>query len=42
VEIFDGIAQMAHPDHILRPGGAETLPEFEPVYPLTQGLTLQR
>ena len=41
VEIFDGIAQMAHPDHILRPGGEETLPEFEPVYPLTQGLTLR-
>ena len=41
VELFDGIAQMAHPDHILRPGGEETLPDFEPVYPLTQGLTLR-
>ncbi len=30
---------MAHPDHILRPGSDETLPDFEPVYPLTQGLT---
>jgi len=39
VELFDGIAQMAHPDHILRPGEAASLPEFEPVYPLTQGLT---
>jgi ATP-dependent DNA helicase RecG len=38
VELFDGLAQMVHPDHVLRPGGAETLPEFEPVYPLTQGL----
>jgi ATP-dependent DNA helicase RecG len=41
VEIFDGIAQMAHPDHVLRPGEAEALPPFEPVYPLTQGLTLK-
>ena len=41
VEIFDGIAQMAHPDHVLRPGEAEALPAFEPVYPLTQGLTLK-
>jgi ATP-dependent DNA helicase RecG len=40
VELFDGIAQMVHPDHILRPG-TETLAEFEPVYPLTDGLTLR-
>ncbi|WP_299133891.1 ATP-dependent DNA helicase RecG [uncultured Amaricoccus sp.] len=39
VELFDGIAQMAHPDHVLRPGGGERLAEFEPVYPLTEGLT---
>jgi ATP-dependent DNA helicase RecG len=39
VEIFDGIAQMVHPDHILRPG--EALPAYEPVYPLTEGLTLR-
>lgn len=38
VEIFDGLAQMVHPDHVLRPGGLADLPEFEPVYPLTQGL----
>jgi ATP-dependent DNA helicase RecG len=41
VELFDGIAQMAHPDHILKPGEAEALPPFEPVYPLTQGLSLR-
>ncbi len=41
VEIFDGIAQMVHPDHILRPEEAEALPAFEPVYPLTQGLALK-
>jgi ATP-dependent DNA helicase RecG len=41
VELFDGIAQMVHPDHVLRPEEAEALPEYEPVYPLTQGLTLK-
>ena len=39
VELFDGIAQMVHPEHILRPEEAEGLPEFEPVYPLTAGVT---
>ncbi len=39
VELFDGVAQMVHPDHILRPDEAASLPAFEPVYPLTQGLT---
>ena len=38
LELFDGLAQMAHPDHILRPEEAADLPEFEPVYPLTAGL----
>ena len=39
IEIFDGIAQMVHPDHILMPLQARTLPPFEPVYPLTAGIT---
>ena len=39
VEIFDGIAQMVHPDHILPPDEAGEMPEFEPVYPLTAGVT---
>jgi ATP-dependent DNA helicase RecG len=39
VELFDGIAQMVHPDHILRPEDAANLPQAEPVYPLTAGLT---
>jgi len=39
VEIFDNVLQMAHPDHILRPEQAEVLPGYEPVYPLTAGLT---
>ena len=39
VELFDSMAQMAHPDHVLRPEEAGTLPRFEPVYPLTAGIT---
>lgn len=39
VEVFDGIAQMVHPDHILALEDAGELPQFEPVYPLTAGVT---
>jgi len=39
VETFDGLYQMAHPDHVLRPDEAASLPLWEPVYPLTAGLT---
>lgn len=39
VELYDGIAQMQHPDHILKPEAAASLPAFEPTYPLTQGIT---
>ncbi len=39
VEIFDGIAQMVHPDHVLPPDEAGGMPEFEPVYPLHAGIT---
>ncbi|MBY0397680.1 MAG: ATP-dependent DNA helicase RecG, partial [Thermoleophilia bacterium] len=42
IELFDGIAQMVHPDHILRPDEAATLAPFEPVYPLTTGLALRQ
>jgi ATP-dependent DNA helicase RecG len=38
-ELFDGIAQMVHPDHVLRPEEAGEIPRFEPVYPLTAGVT---
>ncbi len=38
VEIFDGVLQMTHPDHVLTPAEAGALPDFEPVYPLTAGL----
>ncbi|THD75006.1 ATP-dependent DNA helicase RecG [Thalassobius vesicularis] len=39
VEMFDGIAQMVHPDHILPLEEAAEIPAFEPVYPLTAGVT---
>ena len=39
IEIFDGIAQMVHPDHVLRPEETNDLPLFEPVYPLVAGVT---
>ena len=39
VEYYDDRVQMAHPDWVLSPERAETLPEWEPVYPLTAGLT---
>ncbi len=41
VELFDGVAQMVHPDHVLHRAQAEALPPFEPTYPLTAGLTLK-
>ena len=39
VELFDGIAQMVHPDHVLRVEEAGDLPAYEPVYPLVAGVT---
>ncbi len=39
VEAFDGRVQMVHPDHILPQADIVQIPEFEPVYPLTAGLT---
>ena len=39
IELFDGIAQMVHPDHVLRVEEAGDLPAYEPVYPLTAGVT---
>ncbi len=39
VEIFDGIAQMVHPDHVLPLAEAQALPGYEPVYPLHGGVT---
>jgi ATP-dependent DNA helicase RecG len=39
IEIFDTMAQMVHPEHVLPPDAAARLPLFEPVYPLAAGLT---
>ncbi len=39
LELFDGVAQMVHPDHIVPVDQAGSIPEFEPVYHLTQGVT---
>jgi ATP-dependent DNA helicase RecG len=39
VEFFDGMVQMVHPDHVLRPEEAGEIPAYEPVYPLASGLT---
>lgn len=39
VELYDGRLQMPHPDLVLTPEEAKTLREWEPVYPLTQGLS---
>ncbi|MEX0286384.1 MAG: ATP-dependent DNA helicase RecG [Paracoccaceae bacterium] len=41
LEIFDGMAQMVHPDHVLAPDEASEMPSFEPVYHLTQGVSLK-
>ncbi|MFY0597252.1 MAG: ATP-dependent DNA helicase RecG [Cognatishimia sp.] len=41
VELFDGVAQMVHPDHMLAEEDARSIPEFESVYPLTSGVTLK-
>ena len=39
IETFDNTAQMVHPEHILRLEEAGDLPRYEPVYPLTAGLS---
>ena len=39
VEVFDGFAQMVHPEHAVPEDDAIDIPIFEPVYPLTAGVT---
>ncbi len=39
LEYFDGMAQIAHPDYIVMPHEREQIPIFEPIYPLTEGLS---
>ncbi len=39
LEKFNNQLQMAHPDFILNESEAKELPDFEPIYPLTAGIT---
>mmetsp|Transcript_27885 Transcript_27885/g.52101 ORF Transcript_27885/g.52101 Transcript_27885/m.52101 type:complete len:696 (-) Transcript_27885:683-2770(-) len=39
VEMFDGVVQMVHPEHIVPEPDIGEIPLFEPVYPLTAGVT---
>ena len=39
VELFDGMAQMVHPAFTVAEEDAGEIPTFEPVYPLTSGIT---
>lgn len=39
IERFGSETQMLHPDYILPPEKADDLPTFEPVYPLTSGIS---
>ena len=39
-EFYDGMLQMVHPDRVVDEKGLADLPLVEPVYPLTEGLTL--
>ncbi len=38
VERFGSEIQMLHPDHIVSPDAKDSIPAYEPVYPLTAGL----
>ncbi|MDF1750309.1 MAG: ATP-dependent DNA helicase RecG [Alphaproteobacteria bacterium] len=39
LDLYQGIKQMAHPDHIQPLDKADEIPDIEPVYPLTAGIT---
>lgn len=41
-ELFDGVAQMVHPDFVERVEDRDKIPDFEAVYPLTKGVTLKK
>ncbi len=38
--LYDGMLQMVHPDRVVSEAELDKLPMIEPVYPLTEGLTL--
>lgn len=39
IEVFDNVVQMVHPGHMVLPQEANDIPQYEPVYPLTAGIT---
>lgn len=39
LELYDGMLQIVHPDRITDEAGLQRLPQIEPVYPLTEGLS---
>ncbi|MEM8785761.1 MAG: ATP-dependent DNA helicase RecG, partial [Pseudomonadota bacterium] len=39
LETYEDALQMAHPDYVVAPDEAHLIPQIEPVYPLTAGLT---
>ncbi|GAA6207365.1 ATP-dependent DNA helicase RecG [Cognatishimia sp. WU-CL00825] len=39
IELFDGVAQMVHPDHMVSLDQGASIPPFEPVYHLSAGVT---
>ncbi len=41
-QIYDGMLQMVHPDRVVAEADLAKLPLVEPVYPLTEGLTLNQ
>jgi ATP-dependent DNA helicase RecG len=41
-EFYDGMLQMVHPDRVVDEAGLAQLPLLEPVYPLTEGLSLNQ
>src|SRR5262245_6872120 len=40
--LYDGTLQMVHPDRVVSEADLDKLPMVEPVYPLTEGLTLNQ
>jgi ATP-dependent DNA helicase RecG len=41
-ELYDQMLQMVHPDRVVSEADLDKLPMIEPVYPLTEGLTLNQ
>jgi ATP-dependent DNA helicase RecG len=40
--LYDGMLQMVHPDRVVDEAGLANLPLVEPIYPLTEGLSLNQ